>query len=181
MGSIKIVLCLPVIMAIACLVGLYRNTVYDISSFQKIDLINSKSSLHKYYAGRSYYKIVIEGQENTQNEAGNSVFQQFTLYPYSELVPSGIDFDRIPSLLNLSSRITIWVKQGNEVTLVMGVQSEHLTIPPTQGVEFYKSERQTMYLGLALCLAGWVFGYISFRKSYNLDWKLNKRVETVKR
>lgn len=77
-------------------------------------------------------------------------------------------------LLNQSSEAVIWVREGGD-PFVMGIQTEHLNIPPSRGVEWQNDDNKSALWGAAITFIFSILCYAYFKRYYGLNWKLQEK------
>jgi hypothetical protein len=162
MFILKLFVVAPLSITLLCVIYLFQDHPSTPGDFKVEKVKYSEANIRTYGVSQRYKAIEIVGE-------GKS----YTLYPGGGFMPEGMTLDEVADQLSRSSEATIWVDDSEGANVVKGIQTEYLNIPPSQGVEFYNSQR-FWALGVAAGFLGLsLFAYFYFKRYFNLDWKLN--------
>lgn len=165
MWIIKVFVILPFIFGISLLAWFIKTPSYSISNLREEKVKYVRCYINKTYAGRIYQKIVIDAKT-----------REYHLYPYTQIIPEKIRFEEVVTLLNQSSEAIIWVREAGD-PFVMGIQTEHLNIPPSRGVEWQNEDNKSALWGSLIIFVYSIFSYVYFKRYYGLNWKLQYKAE----
>jgi hypothetical protein len=150
---IRILLLLTLFGAGFFVVGVFNNSGYSVSDFERVQISNYRS-----YLNLRRTKVIIEASG-----------KEYVLFSNRELMPKGMRFVEIPSTLNRSTEAVLWVEESQGYHAVIGLEVDgRLIISPAQGVKFHEDERKAGLWGAVGCFAMAIFGYFYFKNIMGL-------------
>lgn len=166
---IKIIVGLPLIPMAWFLSFVFGDHARTIDDFKLERVRYSKVYIGTYGLSRRYHYIEIV------SDGG-----KYTIPSHEAFIPGGMTLESIANLLSGASEALIWVDGKRNSREVLGIQTEHLNIPPSQGINYINNGRRWAWGGALVCLAASIFAYLYFKRYFGLDWKLNfKRYQSA--
>lgn len=159
---LRLFVLLPLLLAVACLIYAFSQRPWSINNFREERIIYTSVYIDIYGISRRYRNIEIISDSK----------KHYSLFPEEGFIPSGMTLENIVELLRRSSEATVWMQRDNDLNILRGIETEYFSIPPTRSLVKQKSERTWLFCFAVGCFVFAVISYISFKRSYNLNWKL---------
>ena len=159
---IRLIVGVPVVASLAILIVVIRDYCGEASGFQSEHIKYNQVRVEEYGISRPYRRIRIQAEGQT-----------YYIYPYNNFLPDGMTLDDCAFLLGKSSEATIWIRRDRKNNQLSGINTNHVSIAPSQGA---KSNRASRIFLLRFSITGLIVGaciYVYFKRKYHLDWRLD--------
>ncbi len=125
-------------------------SAYSVEDF-RIDQFDYADCYKRPYSKGSYMIVL------------SSDTKEYFFRPVSALLPDGYTMEYVYDQLLRSNYATVWYDETGDKKYIMGVRTEYLSIPPSYGLEFHKSERKALLWGNLFAIALVVLNFWAFR------------------
>jgi hypothetical protein len=140
------------IMALCFFIGGITKLRTSEADYQDVQIQYDKVYLAKY--GRTSLKIVLENRKDAY-------------YIYEDLLPDKMDWRQAIKLLEKSSSATLWLEENGWVG---GIKTEHLTIPPSRGVEVEHEDGKWALWWSAFWFVAGIGFYLYMKWYFKEEW-----------